>query len=363
MTPQRKLELGGRLRAKVTEQKFAFVSVPYFSSKGVKLTVRGGMSKKADGFVIEYALKKSARNWSRFSAGDLVVTKCYRFNQAGNPTTAFELNPAGVANVKPGRVLVSSFAKRGFTADIMLRESGGRGKPHTSAGGGRSDNGGSRGQRPMKSSGYYLPLPCGTTARITQGNNGGFSHNNTKNQYAFDFGIGTGKPLMAMRAGTVHAVYDGTRPGDPCYNGGDKSCYSKANYVVLSHDDGSRSIYKHLSRVDVRKGVRVRQGQQVGLSGSTGQSTGPHVHIMRQKACSGLATKCHSLPLKFEDVPGGVPKKNDRVTSGNCPAGQRTSGASAGGRNTGDGNRASGGRANNGRRKSNNTRRGRRKNR
>ncbi len=51
------------------------------------------------------------------------------------------------------------------------------------------------------------------------------------------------------------------------------------NYVILGHADGIQSLYAHLSSYTVRIGERLRQGTQLGLSGSTGYSTGPHLHF------------------------------------------------------------------------------------
>lgn len=51
------------------------------------------------------------------------------------------------------------------------------------------------------------------------------------------------------------------------------------NVVILEHGDGSQSRYAHLSRIDVQPGDLARQGDPIGLVGSTGASTGPHVHF------------------------------------------------------------------------------------
>lgn len=91
------------------------------------------------------------------------------------------------------------------------------------------------------------------------------------------------------------------------------------NYVALRHGDGPGSIYKHLKRVDVRVGDFVPAGSTIGLSGSTGYSTGPHAHVMRQGLC-GEPLRCESVAFAFADVPGdGVSERGDSVTSGNCP--------------------------------------------
>ncbi|THB66467.1 MAG: M23 family metallopeptidase [Spirochaetaceae bacterium] len=51
------------------------------------------------------------------------------------------------------------------------------------------------------------------------------------------------------------------------------------NYVIVSHDGGFQSLYAHLSEVLVQRGQRVSQGQRLGSMGSTGRSTGSHLHF------------------------------------------------------------------------------------
>ena len=169
----------------------------------------------------------------------------------------------------------------------------------------------------VMSDGFYLPLACGSMVKISQGNNNGFSHTG-QSAYAFDFSIGLGTSLVAIDSGTVSHVYGGTKPGDPCYNGGGQECSNAANYVNILHGDGTRSIYAHLSEPLVSPGQVVARGTVIGKSGSTGWSTGRHAHVARTENCGGAW--CQSIPVTFEDVPGdGVPKTGDTVTSMNCP--------------------------------------------
>ena len=51
------------------------------------------------------------------------------------------------------------------------------------------------------------------------------------------------------------------------------------NYIIVSHANGYQSLYAHLSATNVKKGQYVYQGNKIGLVGSTGYSTGPHLHF------------------------------------------------------------------------------------
>ena len=161
---------------------------------------------------------------------------------------------------------------------------------------------------------FWLPLECGTSATISQGNNGGTSHQGNA-YYAFDFSLGLNTPLVAMADGIVIHTFAETGPGDPCYSGGGPECFAYGNLVVLLHGDGSTSLYKHLNQVLATDGELVPRGMTVGLSGSTGYSTGPHAHVARQEDCG--EPNCQSIPLEF--VEAGVPVTGESVTSENCP--------------------------------------------
>lgn len=78
-----------------------------------------------------------------------------------------------------------------------------------------------------------------------------------------DFGAPTGTPVHAVGDGRV--TFSGT-------NGG------HGRFVKLDHAGPYASSYSHLSRLNVKKGQRVRQGQVIGYVGSTGLATGPHLH-------------------------------------------------------------------------------------
>ena len=80
-----------------------------------------------------------------------------------------------------------------------------------------------------------------------------------------DFPAPMGAPVYAARSGRV--VWAGWRDGGWGF------------LVVVAHGHGERSMYAHLSRIDVRLGVWIGQGVRVGLIGATGDATGPHLHF------------------------------------------------------------------------------------
>jgi murein DD-endopeptidase MepM/ murein hydrolase activator NlpD len=84
-----------------------------------------------------------------------------------------------------------------------------------------------------------------------------------------DFAVPVGTPVKAAGAGTV------VKAGP--YGGGDGPAYGNA--IVVKHANGTYSQYAHLSKIKVGIGQKVAAGQQIALSGNTGNSSGPHLHF------------------------------------------------------------------------------------
>ncbi len=164
---------------------------------------------------------------------------------------------------------------------------------------------------------YALPFPCGEETRVTQGNDGQHSHSGVA-RYAFDLQAREPRSVVAMRAGTVTKVYDSTKEGDRCWNGGGSECKDSGNRVVVDHGDGTSSLYLHLSTVSVEVAQRVAQGEALGMSGGTGWSNAPHLHVQVQRSAPGSYWQ-QSTPLRFAEVRGGgVPRQGNDLVSGNC---------------------------------------------
>jgi murein DD-endopeptidase MepM/ murein hydrolase activator NlpD len=80
-----------------------------------------------------------------------------------------------------------------------------------------------------------------------------------------DVAAGVGAPVVAPADGVVVLA------GGPPFS-------LEGNLVIIDHGHGLSSAFLHLSRVDVREGQRVRQGERIGAVGATGRATGPHLH-------------------------------------------------------------------------------------
>lgn len=82
---------------------------------------------------------------------------------------------------------------------------------------------------------------------------------------ADDIAASIGTPILAADAGRVITVL-----------------YQNHDYgyhVIIDHGNGYRTLYGHMSRIDVTEGQNVGRGQMIGLMGSTGRSTGSHLHF------------------------------------------------------------------------------------
>ncbi|MFF4060563.1 M23 family metallopeptidase [Streptomyces sp. NPDC001668] len=90
-------------------------------------------------------------------------------------------------------------------------------------------------------------------------------------------------PVLASAAGTVVKSVDLT--------------YSYGRYVIVAHGGGLFTLYAHLDRRLVATGTKVAAGQRIGLSGSTGNSSGPHLHFEVRKGRNGSGATVDPLPL------------------------------------------------------------------
>ena len=145
-----------------------------------------------------------------------------------------------------------------------------------------SNGGTSVGGGPTSSSGFIYPVPS-AYSRITTG------INYSSGQYhgAVDFGsVGiNGQPVYAVADGIVYTAKALTT--------------SYGNYVIIMHDNGLFTLYAHgqAGSIRVSEGQRVKQGQQIMNVGSTGNSTGPHLHF--EVRVSPDTYNCRRNPMNY----------------------------------------------------------------
>lgn len=119
-------------------------------------------------------------------------------------------------------------------------------------------NGGGYTKTPIiYASGYFInPVP-GFKVRSQGLHDGG----------AIDLAASKGTPIVASASGTVIFARE-------AYNGG------YGYMVMINHPNGTQTLYGHMSKILTHTGEKVSQGETIGLVGSTGHSTGPHLHFL-----------------------------------------------------------------------------------
>ena len=104
--------------------------------------------------------------------------------------------------------------------------------------------------------------------------------------YGVDFRAAVGTPVFAMASGVV----EGTGDTDISCKGA-----SFGKWVFIKYNNGLSSTFGHLSVISAKKGQVVKGGDVVGLSGNTGSSTGPHLHVA---VYASLGVKVDTVPSK-----------------------------------------------------------------
>uniref|UniRef100_UPI003592F1E2 peptidoglycan DD-metalloendopeptidase family protein n=1 Tax=Acetobacterium malicum TaxID=52692 RepID=UPI003592F1E2 len=150
---------------------------------------------------------------------------------------------------------------------------------------------------------YYWPVP--DSRQQSQGF--------TDYHDGLDIVAGSAVPICATMSGTVQIVYSGCANTSGYYNSCSTNCarrnlwtypytgtttcnWGYGNGVVINHGNGYYSHYAHLENVNVSVGQFVSQGQQIGTMGSSGLSTGRHLHFAIATAANGSSGRINNNP-------------------------------------------------------------------
>jgi LysM repeat protein len=201
---------------------------------GVEYTVKSGdtlksIAKKFKGDIDEIASFNNISSTAKLAVGDIVIIP------DGEISVTSSVITSGSSTSGPGSSLPASGALPAPSNSPAV---------------------GSRGPNYPVYVGYYMrPIIGGIKTQGIHGHNG------------VDLASTYGTNIMASADGTVIIAKSGG------WNGG------YGSYVVISHDNGTQTLYGHLSSVLVSAGQVVTQGQVIGKMGSTGDSTGTHLHF------------------------------------------------------------------------------------
>jgi murein DD-endopeptidase MepM/ murein hydrolase activator NlpD len=154
----------------------------------------------------------------------------------------------------------------------------------------------------------YLPFAGGRSVHIIEGNEQPPSHVNVWSRYGWDFALAYGEPVLLGIPGVVALAQTGC---DPLHSQGCNGGFG--NTVVVRAADGSCARFGHLKTVAVREGQVLALGAQIGTVGSSGNSSGYHLHYQREDCATGYA-----IPSSF--IEAGVPQTSEIVVSRLYPA-------------------------------------------
>jgi len=205
-------------------------------------------------------------------SGDIDFRRDLRAGDTFN--VVYEALEADGEVLKYGRLLSAEFVNNGKAHQLMwFQEPGKKGAYYTFSG------------QSLRRTFLASPLAF---SRVSSGYGMRFHpiSGNRRPHLGIDFAAPTGTPVRTVADGTVQ--FAGWQRG-------------YGNVIFIQHRQERTTVYAHLHRIDVRKGQRVDQGDLIGQVGSTGDSTGPHLHF--EYRVRGV----HNDPLTLARVNEGEP--------------------------------------------------------
>ncbi len=150
---------------------------------------------------------------------------------------------------------------------------------------------------------YILPYRVGAAYPVYQSYC--WSTGGHRNQLAYDFTMPIGDTVISSRDGIVREVKEDSPD--------DGQGYGEHNYIYIQHEDGTLAFYAHLKQfsVEVQVGDTVEIGQYIALSGNSGQSGEPHLHIgvyENYPPVEGV-----DVPINFRNAQGPLDSRNGLI--------------------------------------------------
>ena len=150
---------------------------------------------------------------------------------------------------------------------------------------------------------YILPYPVGNAYPVYQSYC--WSTGGHRNQLAYDFTMPIGDTVISSRGGIVREVKEDSPD--------DGQGYGEHNRIYIQHEDGTSAFYAHLKQysVAVEIGDTVEVGQYIALSGNSGQSGEPHLHIgvyENYPPVEGV-----DVPINFRNAQGPLDSRNGLI--------------------------------------------------
>ncbi len=189
-------------------------------------------------------------------------------------SVVYESLEADGESLRTGRVLSAEFVNDGREHEAVWFEEPGH-------------KGGYYGFDGQSSRRYYLASPL-EFSRVSSGYGMRFHPitGGRKAHMGVDYAAPTGTPVRTIGEGLVEFA-------------GEQRGYG--NVIYIKHRNNQMTVYAHLSSIGVRKGQRVEQGQRIGAVGSTGASTGPHLHLEFRD--NGVHVDPLSIARQSESIP------------------------------------------------------------
>jgi len=157
-----------------------------------------------------------------------------------------------------------------------------------------------------------LPLRSTQVFHVIQGAFGRDSHDEAGNEYSWDFAVPFGTDVVAVEGGRVIDVF---RPKDSPPGACDPSLANFAHNIKIEHLDGTVAQYVHVEAL-VAEGSSVTRGETIAKTANNGWLCEPHLHfsIYRSREHLYHSSRRETVPLYFEQVPGGILKKGFKMT-------------------------------------------------